>query len=514
MRTISKVIVSVLFVSLLSGCQYLNSFTNSASGSSASSSSEQTNSLCILSINDLHGAIEADDSYKGLARVATVVNKNRERYGKDNTILLCAGDAFQGSIVSNLTAGRAVVEAMNEMDFDQMTIGNHEFDWGIDKIANYFDGETSNGEANFPMGSANIYHKTTNQRFSWTDEYTIVEKAGLKVGIIPTIGYKLESDILGTRVADYTFKEPVAIIKSLAKKLRSEEKCDVVIVNSHDDGEYIDEKIAEFGSESYVDAVINGHSHARNKDMISRPGVDLATVEAGSSGSHVGKIVLSLSASKKVTDASSLLVEVLSSDAVNPDVNRVVSAQSASISSIADSRVAIVGETISSKSQLYKWAGQVIQKGLDCDIGITNTGGLRSIGNGFVKDKEWTIRDLYALNPFDNCIMSVEMLGSTFVDWMNQYSSGSIISYRDGLSQMNIVSTQTYRVCVIDYLSEKDYNAQFFKNETYVTTGYVLRDLMQIDMMTADANNGSWKPSLGATYTPTDIENYYKGGNS
>ena len=94
---------------------------------------------------------------------------------------------------------------MNDIGFTAMTLGNHEFDWGLDKIAKYKDGDLTNGEANFPFLGANIFYKGTNRRPDWIDPYTIVDYNGLKVGIVGVVGGTQESSILALNVAEYDF---------------------------------------------------------------------------------------------------------------------------------------------------------------------------------------------------------------------------------------------------------------------------------------------------------------------
>lgn len=86
--------------------------------------------LDIYSINDLHGAIEEDEYGRGLARIGNFLIEKKTT-NPDNTVILVAGDMFQGTAISNLTYGGVVVEALNYIGIDAFTIGNHEFDWGF-----------------------------------------------------------------------------------------------------------------------------------------------------------------------------------------------------------------------------------------------------------------------------------------------------------------------------------------------------------------------------------------------
>ena len=95
-----------------------------------------------------------------------------------------------------------------------MTIGNHEFDWGLDTILDYRDSDQTNGEANFPFLGCNIIQKDTDSLPKNVNPYTIINQDGLKIGVIGYIGLGLESDIATQMVENYEFIEPVECIKN------------------------------------------------------------------------------------------------------------------------------------------------------------------------------------------------------------------------------------------------------------------------------------------------------------
>ena len=115
--------------------------------------------------------------------MSTQLKNIRNMYGKDNVFVFSGGDNFQGTMLSNLSYGRVVVDCFNEMEFDVSTIGNHEFDWGLDKVLNYIDGDISNGEANFGFGAANIYH-ADGTNVEEIEDFFIIDKGGVKMGVI------------------------------------------------------------------------------------------------------------------------------------------------------------------------------------------------------------------------------------------------------------------------------------------------------------------------------------------
>ncbi|UKI50180.1 MAG: metallophosphoesterase [Clostridium sp.] len=175
MKKISKYLVGLSAILLLAGCGISIDNSNSnaiasstikeSSGKPSSSSiinpssskntigSSTTNAqseLNILTINDTHGYLETSDS-NSISKIATYMDSYDE-----NALRISVGDMFQGTGLSNLTKGKAMIEVMNAMNIDAMVIGNHEFDWGIDTILGYFDGNEENGEAKFPLLAANV----------------------------------------------------------------------------------------------------------------------------------------------------------------------------------------------------------------------------------------------------------------------------------------------------------------------------------------------------------------------
>ena len=235
-----------------------------------------TDKYSVLMINDTHGAF-ADGEYPGIDRVATIAF---DQEATKNLIKVANGDIFQGSYVSNVLSGRPLIEALNLIGFDAFVIGNHDFDWGLDVIHQYADGDLSNGEANFPFLGANIYDKKTNKMVDWLEPYTIIDNDGLRVGIIGIIGYNLESSILAENIKDYDLVYPVQIIKTYANELRTEKGCDSVIVSIHDYDEDLNKEIANLQGNYAIDGILCGHTHQDINQTLTRPdGIKIPVVQ-------------------------------------------------------------------------------------------------------------------------------------------------------------------------------------------------------------------------------------------
>lgn len=464
----------------------------------------------ILTVNDIHGAAEATSSNAGLAKMTTKINKIRKQYGEDNVVLLCAGDTFQGQFISNVTEGRVMIDAMNEMGFDGTTIGNHEFDWGIDKILNYFDGNEDNGEANYPIGCANLRYKYTNEKVENLNEYYTFTRGFIKYGVIPTIGYGIETSIKGSVIADYTFLDPVPIIKELAKKLRSEENCNIVIVNAHDggsnsnyrdDAHNINAAIAKFDAESRVDVVINGHTHQKSSETYQqKSGGKLYSIQAGCNSNYIGNVQLQIDENYRITLGVSNYLEVEQSLEEDSKVKNIVDRYIGQTEELANTVLAKVGENLMDKYQYYNWCCEAIQKICDADVAITNEGGIRAVAASEYKSKgdNFTVKDLYAVMPFDNAIMYTEVSGSYLKTFAHNYGDSNIIVCREGLDIDKLENNTIYKVYITDYVAEKSYNMATFCNSTYRTSNYIFRDILQADIMRQQELYGDFKPSRGS----------------
>ena len=247
-----------------------SSGTSSGTSLGTSSTTDSTNSkyipLNFYSINDLHGSVKDEDGVTGIGRLTTYFNSLDE---SKNNILLSAGDMWQGGAESNNTKGKLVTDWMNQMNFVAMTVGNHEFDWGTSYVK-------ANAEmAEFPFLGINVYDRATNQRVEYCEPSVMIEKAGLKIGIIGAIGDHYSS-ISASRVTDIYFKtgnDLTNLVKNEADSLR-QQGADIVIYVIHSgyatkttNTTVSDSKLEHYDtslSNGYIDLVFEAHTHTQN----------------------------------------------------------------------------------------------------------------------------------------------------------------------------------------------------------------------------------------------------------
>jgi 5'-nucleotidase len=247
-----------------------------------------TRSLVVLTTNDTHSQIlPGDDGNSGYARRLGIIDTIRAKH--KNVLLVDDGDFSQGTIFFNFFKGDAEVTGMNAMRYDAVTLGNHEFDNGVDTLAKHLS------KAVFPVVCAN-YDVGGTSLEPLVKPYVIVRKGGLKIGIF---GLGVSPVNL---IADYNFKgitwlEPEKTADAVAAKLKKQEHCDVVICISHlgtvRNAIHSDWTVAR--QSHYIDLICSGHSHEMiNAKAVNADGKEVQIIQAGKTGANIGRVDLLL----------------------------------------------------------------------------------------------------------------------------------------------------------------------------------------------------------------------------
>ncbi len=442
----NKRLLLLIVIMMLSSCISFGGNSSETSSDSSSDSSSNTGSdrptsgtevVDFYAINDFHGAISADSYFgePGLARVATYLT-DKKAANPDNTIIISSGDMYQGSFDAYHNRGRVVTEAMNAIGFDAMTIGNHEFDWGTPDIIN-------NGEwANFPLLGANIMeYPNTSVKSPIGQEYAIIERGFLKIGVIGVIGQDQITSINSRYMQDLYFEEPTAIIKDLSVELREEQDVDIVVLSIHAGQNEVDYSIPEG---KYVDAVFCSHTHAAEQQVIN--GVPFIQGEAN--GKYVSNIKLSYNyATGKVNHVSSQNTSEGQLSLLSPNgvVQTIIETFAESSDTVKNQVVGNLTETLYRFNTLpnmanYAAAIKAEENGYDIDFAMTNVG-RSDIPSGIV-----TYGDLFKGLPFDNYIHIVRATGRNI-------KSQATRNYFYRVNDYSTLNNLTYyTIAVVDYL--------------------------------------------------------------
>lgn len=264
-------------------------------------SAQQTKELFILQTSDTHSRIEpinphAADKYAGMGgtvRRATFLKEYRAEH--PDVLLFDCGDISQGTPYYNLFQGEVEVKMMNLMGYDAMTIGNHEFDFGLENMARLFR------MANFPVVCAN-YDVSGTVLEGLVKPYTILKRNGLKIGVFG-LAPKMEGLVQADKCEGVVYKEPIAVAQEVVDVLRNKEQCDVVICLSHlgirsNNGDSDEKLVAETHG---IDAILGGHSHTFMQKPIfymNADGQSIPVLHTGRSGIYVGEMKLTLNEEK------------------------------------------------------------------------------------------------------------------------------------------------------------------------------------------------------------------------
>ena len=253
--------------------------------------------LVVLHTNDTHSCVmpinpnlaDTATANRGgyLRRVAMI---KEERKQDPDLLLFDSGDFSQGSPYYSLFKGEVEIGLMNCMKYDAVTIGNHEFDFGVENLARLAD------YANFPILCSN-YDFTGTALEGKIKPYIIIKRKGLKIGVF-ALDPELEGLVSAKTCKGVKFLDPRVKAKEMSEFLKKKKKCDLVILISHlgwGDTKYEDPNV--IANSRYIDLVLGGHSHsyfqtlkyAKNLD-----GNEIPVDQNGKNAAFIGKMTLTV----------------------------------------------------------------------------------------------------------------------------------------------------------------------------------------------------------------------------
>ena len=454
----------------------------------------------ILTINDLHGNIVESGKNIGAAKLAAEIKRLKNE--NKNTIFVGGGDLYQGTAISNLLYGEPVSKIIEEMGMKYSAVGNHEFDWGLDKIEEW--------SKYVEFLAANIYDKNTNEPVSFAKPYAIEEIDGVKIGFIgiatPETAYKTSI----ANVKDLEFKDPVEITNTWAKYLKEEENVDFVIALTHLGGEQdsngvITGEAADLANNSnseLLDGIICAHTHAYIEGEVN----NIPIVQGGSNGRALGKLQITIDedGASKVTASYDTLYKRVDTLPVDETVQEIVNEYLEDLNPILSEVVATVDTELShdrSSNGVTK-LGQFMTKYMaevsDVQIAVTNSGGLRkSLNAGDI-----TVGDMWDILPFDNTLVTMKLKGSDLkrviehgimndnVGWIQFYGLnvyydsskeyGNRITYMELLDGTKIEMDKYYSVVTNDFMYEGGDNYDFTGATEVLDTQVPIRDALMV----------------------------------
>ena len=519
--TLTSLLPALLALLLLVGCAQgtdtpcLNHTDSDSNGLCDTCSTSVLVSFDFYAINDLHGKFADTDQNPGVDELTTYL-KNAAK-NSENTYFLATGDLWQGSAESNMTYGALMTDWMNQLDFVAMALGNHEFDWGTQYIAD-------NAElAEFPFLAINIYDRNTNSPVPYCQSSVMVESDGIQIGIIGAIG-DCYSSISSDKVTDIYFKtgsELTALVKAESEKLRGQ-GADFIIYALHDGysqnmsstGTVSDGQMRSFYdvslSDGYVDLVFEGHIH---KSYVFTDSKGVYHLQGGGENkglSHVTVNFNTANGDNTVTTAEfvpSSKYEQLEDDALIGQLLDKYKEQIGGANEILGKNdMKRSGDALRSlMAKLYYETGV---KAWGDKYDITLGGGFLSVRSPYDLDAgEVTYSMLHSIFPFDNqlvlCSVKGDALLSKFINSTNQ----NYFIYGD-YADLKVDPQGTYYIVVDTYTSQYAPN-RLTVVEEYTPNVYgrdLLADYIREGHMTTEAP--------GESYTLTSIPEILQIGSA
>lgn len=255
---------------------------------------QKTQRLVILHTNDTHSQIEPTDSdasrnpdMGGYARRLGVINSIRSQ--EENVLLVDAGDFSQGTPYYNFFNGRVEVKGYNMMQYDALTLGNHEFDNGMDSLSAILSLK------NFPVVVSN-YEVSESKIKDFVKPWFIVKKGKLRIGILG-LGVNPKGLVMEKNYEGINYKDPVETAVEVSDFLKNKKKCDVIVCLSHLGSDSTSLAVNDFTiarATRYIDVIIGGHSHSmlENVKTTNAAGNKVVIAQMAKSGLYLGRIDL------------------------------------------------------------------------------------------------------------------------------------------------------------------------------------------------------------------------------
>ncbi len=396
--------------------------------------------LHVLHINDLHSRIEpinrfdstcsaedneAGECFGGVARVHTKINELRDRIVSEggNVIVLDAGDQFQGSLMYTTYKGAAEAEFMNMIGFDAMVVGNHEFDDGPEKLAEFAD------LVEFPVISGNLDLSQSNLLNGKVENHVVLEVGGERIGIISALAADtVETSSPGPNVI---FQDEIDSLAADVATLESDGVTKVIAVTHVGLPKDIEIAAAVPG----VDAIVGGHSHsylsASDPErqgpyptwVSQEDGTLVPVVQAYAYSKYVGHLVLEFDDAGDLIHAEGDTIVLDASVEEDPDVVARVAELAGPIEDLKATVVAassgfIEGDRTVCRAEECQMGNLVADAMLDrvkdqgVSIAIQNGGGLRAS----IDEGEVTMGEVLTVLPFQNTLATFDATGQMIID--------------------------------------------------------------------------------------------------
>ncbi len=331
----------------------------------------------------------------GSAGLMGYIKQNRT----NNSLLLYAGDDFQGSPISSLTRGESQIKLLNLYNIDALTLGNHDFDYTASRLDSMLK------TVNFKYLAGNLYYIPENRSFG--NLTYIKEVNNIKVGIIGIVTDELYSLTLPSNVESIYILNTDSCISKGIRELK-DNKCDLIILLTHFGVDR--DSIFAVKYHQDIDIIIGGHSHTAIQNPKRINGVLIC--QAGAYGRYLGKLDLKVDTENDtvVYYDGSLIETVFDSLIYDKGTQNIVETMEENIKPLFNRVIGILEVDWKAKGfncNLGQWEADVFRTATNSDISFINSGGIRKdVPKGNI-----TVRDIWEVNPFGNTLNTFKVSG-------------------------------------------------------------------------------------------------------
>ena len=384
-----------------------------ATGAPAPSAVLAADRIQLLHTDDIHGRLEsevigtgtASFSAGGMATMATLVARQRAR-APGRTVLVDGGDAWQGTFISNSNKGAAVTKAMNLMKYDALAVGNHDFDWGQDVLAQ------RSREAAFPFLATNVTD-ASGKLPAYLKPYVVKDLGTTKVGILGVTSPLGNTIVKATSVAGLRFG-PASQVQPFLSELQR--LADIIVVVAHI-GSLDAAQLAR--DVPGIDVIVAAHDHAALQT--ARVEGRTTIVDAGAYTQYLGRLEIIVDpATRKMKDAvrAGEVIAVAASGNLKPDpeIAAIVESHRSEAAKYTSRVVGTITSDLENprdENGIANMIGDAFveygrKQGWKTDVSFYNAAGVRAP----LKAGPVTYGQLYSVLPFENTIVSVDLTGA------------------------------------------------------------------------------------------------------
>ena len=391
--------------------------------------------LTILYTNDIHSKadpfiaryIDENREVGGFANIAAYVEQEKAK--NPTSVFLDAGDYFSGSTIDSLTKGEAIIDIMNNMGYDAVSIGNHEFDYGWDNTL------VQLSKANFEVLLGNVFFEGSDKLF-WDKPYTIIERDGIKLGIIGLHGvFAFDDTVAAEMRQNIEARDEVAFLQKYIDVLEPQVDITVALIHqgtparqsssgATDVRRALDKDIETVKQVEGLDLLITGHAHVGTPEPIKVN--DTLILSTDGYGINVGKLVIDFDEDKRQIRGYDFNLQSIWADEWTPkaEVQASINKWNQYAAAITEEQVTTAPEALTRAYGESSKLGNLVADSIlatfkDAELAFTNSGGIREDINA----GEMSYGDLIDALPFPNYPVFLKLTGKQ-IETLLEHAAG------------------------------------------------------------------------------------------